>query len=39
MSIYLSCVADGNYPRVARREEPHIALLGVIAGSEFAINA
>jgi hypothetical protein len=23
----------GNCPRVARREEPHVALLGVIAGS------
>ena len=29
----LSCVADGNCPRVARREEPHVAHLGVIAGS------
>jgi hypothetical protein len=24
---------NGNCPRVARREEPHVALLGVIAGS------
>jgi hypothetical protein len=27
------CVAEGNCPRVARREEPHVALLGVIAES------
>jgi hypothetical protein len=24
----LTCVADGNYPRVARREEPHVAHFG-----------
>jgi hypothetical protein len=27
-----SCVANGNYPRAARRGEPHIVLMGVIAG-------
>jgi hypothetical protein len=30
---FLFCVAEGNCPRVARREEPHVAPLGVIAGS------
>jgi hypothetical protein len=30
-SPQLACVADGNCPRVTRREEPHIARQGVIA--------
>jgi len=29
---------NGNRPRVARHEEPHIALLGVIAGSSTGTN-
>ena len=33
MIVGLSCVAEGNCPRAARREEPHVALLGVIAES------
>ena len=33
MVDFPSCVAEGNCPRVAGREEPHVALLGVIAGS------
>jgi hypothetical protein len=37
MCIDLSCVANGNYPRVARHEGPHVALLGVIAG--FVLRA
>jgi hypothetical protein len=33
MGTNLPVLPNGNYPRVARREEPHVALSGVNAGS------